>query len=245
MGLPVYPSGAIISEGKNTLELGRQYQANLERFGIDDAYLERFREAICQAEALPDDQYHKIQIRSATSHKNELRDECIDYAIEFRNRIELGFGRTSPQYRVFPGEQLKKAKSSDGIMMDLMENILRLSDDYREALEPFGLTRAVIREGEELLQEFREADLDQELKKVERPAATVERDEAFQLVYDMTNAIRATGRLVFKNSPVEYNLFRSPWGRYRRGSSDVSPEAEALEDQEVFEEEEEHEESAA
>ena len=99
----------------------------------------------------------------------------------------------------------------------LMETVVRLSEQYREKLEPHGLTDAVLQHSKDLLQELRDATAVQELKKVERPSATIERVEAHQLVYDMINEIRECGRRVFKDQPEIYRLFKSPWGKYRSG----------------------------
>jgi len=224
MGLPIYPASAITTEGKNALELGRRFRDDLEKFGIDDAFLADLEATIREAVALPDDQFVRIDLRSATDAKDDIRDECIEYVLDFRTRLDLGFGRASHEYARFPNDQLDEAKHDDGVMMDLMETIIRLSEKHQKALARVGLTPAVIQEGKDLLQDFQDADADQEIKKVERPATTVERHDAHQRVYDLSNVVLKAGRRVFKDNPTIYKLFRSPWTKYRRKPAPVEAE---------------------
>jgi len=217
MQMPIYPASVIITEGKITTELGRRHQEDLETFGIDDDYLTEFEDAVEEAEALPDDEYVVIQQKGSTRHKNVVLADCVDDVEDFRTRLGKGFGKDSHEYGSFPHSMLRRARKSESVMMELMETVVRLSEEYQEKLKPHGLTDAVLQNRKNLLKELQAADTVQEIKKVERPSATIERVEAHQLVYDLVNEVRECGRRVFKDQPEIYRLFKSPWGKYRSG----------------------------
>jgi len=218
MRYPIYPSSAIITHGKNTKELGRRYPDKLKKFGIDDDYLTRFENDIDEAEALPEDRYKVVQVTTSTELKDEMLDDCADYIRDFLTRAEMAYGKDSPLARLFTGKEINSANSKEAMMMEMMETVIRLSEEHQEKLEPHGLTLAVLQEGKDLLEELQQADAKQELRKLERPSATVERVKAYQIVYDTTNEILKAGRRVFKDQPEIYRLFRSPWGQYRRSN---------------------------
>ena len=74
-----------------------------------------------------------------------------------------------------------------------------------------GQTPAILAEGSVLLGQLRLADNDQELKKVYKKKATQLRHEEFNNLYDTVNKINKVGRTIYKNDPVNYVLFESPW----------------------------------
>lgn len=232
MRYPIYPSSAIITHAKNTRELGRRYRGKLKKFGINDDYLTRFENDIDDAEALPEDEYKLVQVTTSTEYKDEVLDDCAEYVRDFIMRAEMAYGKNSELARLFTGKEINRASRSEGMMMEMMETVIRLSEEHQEKLEPHGLTPAVLQEGKDLLEELQQADAVQELKKIERPSATVKRVKAYQLVYDTTNEILKAGRRVFKKQPEIYRLFRSPWGQYRRGnkSTDGGGESDTTDD---------------
>lgn len=119
-----------------------------------------------------------IEQTGSTSYKNDVLADCVDDVKDFYVRLGKGFGKESHEYRSFPYDMLAEARYSEAVMMELMETVVRLSEEYQEKLKPHGLTDEVLQNSKDLLQELRDADAEQEVIKMDRPSITAERIEA-------------------------------------------------------------------
>jgi hypothetical protein len=140
-----------------------------------------------------------------------VKDDCLVWARKLQTRIELAFGKKSPEAASFPASDLREAHGSEKATMNLMETLTKVSDKYQIQLAPFGQTPEVLAQGLELLNQLRSADTAQEIKKEEKTTATKERNEKFLVLYETVNKINKVGRLVFKDDPIKRALFDSKW----------------------------------
>ena len=89
--------------------------------------------------------------------------------------------------------------------------MISLADKYQSELASYGQTEELRLRGATLLQNLRETDASQEVKKVEKKMATQERHQICQSIYDNVNRLNKIGRMVFENDPVHFALFESRW----------------------------------
>ena len=213
MNRPPFSEETILSVAKTTLSIARNNAAALAGFGITEDYLNEFESKIQAAEALPGETRNRIDLRAHTSDKNQALASCYRWGLDLRMRLEMAFGKTSSQYKSFPGKQFDLAQRSENAMMAVIEVLLALADKYKTELASFGQTPQFFTEGEQYLAELRAKDTVQELQKETKQQATQERYVQFQELYNRVNKINRVGRLVFKNDPIRMALFESKWPR--------------------------------
>lgn len=211
MDRPGYSEETILSVSKTTLNNAKNHLPALGEFGITEATLQQFEKDTQTAEALPREAFNRIELKSRTRTKNEVKDDCLVWARKLQTRIELAFGKKSPEANSFPTSDFRAAQSSEKATMNMMETLTKVSDKYQIQLAPFGQTPEVLAQGLELLNQLRSADTAQEIKKEEKTTATKERNEKFLVLYETVNKINKVGRLVFKDDPIKRALFDSKW----------------------------------
>jgi hypothetical protein len=224
MDRPGFSEETILSVSKTTLNNARNHLKAFNEFGISEGTLHQFEKDIQTAEALPREAFNRIELKSRTQIKNEVKDACLVWAKKLQTRIELAFGKKSPEANSFPTSDFRAAQSSEKATMNMMETLTKVSDKYQIQLAPHGQTPEVLAQGLELLNQLRSADTAQEIKKEERTTSTKERNEKFLLLYETVNKINKVGRLVFKDDPIKRALFESKWPTQSTGKK---TEAEA------------------
>jgi len=154
--------------------------------------------------------------------RSELFYRLIVGAKKLQTRIELAFGKKSPEATSLPIKDFRAAQSGEKAAMSLMETLVKVAEKYQTQLAPYGQTPEVLAQGLELLNQLRSADTAQEIKKEERTTSTKERNEKFRLLYETVNKINKVGRLVFKDEPIKRALFESKWPA--PGTKKIEPE---------------------
>ncbi|NQT26665.1 hypothetical protein HQ585_15020 [candidate division KSB1 bacterium] len=211
MERPRFSEETILSVSKTTLANGRSTFAALSDFGVTEETLNTFEAKIQSAEALPFETQNRIELRGLTGHKDEELDACHLWGRKLRLRLQMAFGRGSSQAGSFPSKEFKNAENSENTMMSVMKVLIDLADKYKIELAGFGQTPEILAEGNECLNQLKEADASQENKKDNKKQSTQERYQQFKVLYDTIIRINRVGRLVFENDPVHLALFESKW----------------------------------
>lgn len=211
MALLQFSESIILTNSKTTHRNALENQSALSVFGITVESLNQFGTKIQTAEALPNETAQRIELRGLTVDKDEAMDNCIDWGRNLRIRLQLAFGKNSPEAISFPSEQFRAARSSENIMMPVMEILITQAEKYQVELSAFGQTPEELAAGQICLDQLRSADAAQELQKDTKRSATQERYAIFSELYETTNKINRIGRAVFENDPIKYELFKSKW----------------------------------
>jgi len=206
-----YSEETILTVSKTTLNNARNHLPALGEMGITETTLQQFDKDIQTAEAQPREAFNRIELKSRTQIKNEMKGDCLIWARKLQTRIELAFEKKSPEATSLPIKDFRAAQSSEKATMNLMETLVKVAEKYQTQLAPHGQTPEVLAQGLELLNQLRSADTAQEIKKEEKTTATKERNEKFLLLYETVNKINKVGRLVFKDDPIKRALFESKW----------------------------------
>ena len=214
MGLK-YPSEYILAESKLAHDKAEADQADLEILGVTDAWLSQYQQEIDTAEAMPDHRGRQTQQVELTQDKDEDLEACYHWGLSLQERIRFLHGTGSPLHKRFPTAALHDAHNSERKMMPLMETLIEIAIELEGGLTEDGEPPELAADGIELLAALRASDHDQETKRVDNLAATQERTEAFQNLYDKVNRINRAGRVVFKGNPAKLARYRSPWYKYR------------------------------
>ncbi len=226
MPRPKYSEEVILYVAKVAQEIATEFQSDLAIYGITPEWLEAFAGKIAAAEALPDEDMERVELRWLTQSKNEHLEACYWWGVRIRDRLEMRFGRDSEAFESFPAERFRQARKSERLMTRVMENLLQITERYRQELSGYGLTDAELEEGATLLEHLKAAEVTQEEGKVQKQAATQERYAVFQALYDDVNWIYKAGRRVFRGKPELAAYFRTPWPRYYSGTPDVAEDAD-------------------
>ncbi len=213
-----FPEEKVLSISKTTLAVARENITELEKFGINEAFLNTFEAEINEAEALFDENKEKHDLKILTQTKNEALEACYQWNNNVKLRIELAFGNSSKEYVSFPSKLLAAARSSEQRMMPVMESVISIATKAASSLSAFGQTPEILNEGNLLLEKLRHADNVQELKKIHKKEATQIRRKIFNASYAKVNTINKVGRNIFKDRPEKYVLFESPWGSHSNNS---------------------------
>ena len=214
-----YPEEKILSVSKTTSSIAEENAAALLKFGIDPVFLAAFALAIVETEALFDENKERYDLKILTAIKNEILERCYTWCREVYVRIEMAFGKDSKEVLSFPSKILTAAYDSEKRMSPVMETIISIAIEHETILANFGQDAVILAEGTTLLNELREADKNQQHKKVHKKEATQIRHIYFNRLVDYVNNVNKIGRIVFKNDPAKYVLFESPWGSH--SGSDV------------------------
>lgn len=214
MGLS-YSSEDILAEAKLAHDQASEDQEPLEVLGVTEGWLQQYQQEIAAAEALPDHRGRQLQQVELTADKDDQLEACYHWGQQLQGRIQFLHGTRSEIYQRFPTRELNQAEGSERKMMPLMETLIRLAIDLDGGLDDDGEPPPFAADGIEMLAALRASDHVQEGKKVDNLAATQERTEAFQNLYDKVNRIKKAGRTIFKGDPVKLARYRSPWYKYR------------------------------
>ena len=211
MNRPRFSEETILSVSKTSLTNARNNLMPLSDFGVTEEMLNQFDTDIQAAEALPGETQNRIELKDLTHDKEEALDSCYQWGRKLRVRLQLAFGKNSSQAKSFPSKDFQNAVNSENTMMTVMEVLINLADKYKTELATFGQTPEILAQGNEFLNNLREADSVQEVKKDEKKQATQDRYQQFKNLYDTVIKINRVGRLVFENDPVHLALFESKW----------------------------------
>ena len=102
MNGPRFSEETILTVARTTLSNGRGQVAALAEFGFSEEMLTQFETDIQTAEVLPDETRNRIELRDLTQSKEEALDACFQWGRKLRTRLQLAFGRTSPQAKSSP-----------------------------------------------------------------------------------------------------------------------------------------------
>jgi len=122
----------------------------------------------------------------------------------------MAFGKQSVAEQSFPTKDLRRGKTNEIVMLGIFEMLLELAEKHQAALVVFGQTSEHLTQGKELYQQLRQANESQELKKKEKLAATKTRRQKFTALQETIKRIQKAGRIVFKNDPANWVLFKNP-----------------------------------
>ena len=209
-----YPEEKILSISKTTLTIAQDHEAELSKFGINAVFLAAFALAIVETEGLFDENKERYELKILTAIKNEALDRCYLWCRDVYVRIKLAFEKDSKEVQSFPSKILADADDSEKNMSPVMETIIVIATEHETVLANFGQDAAMLAEGTSLLNELREADKNQQHKKVSKKEATQIRHKMFNNLVTYVNKINKVGRIVFKDDLTKYVLFESPWGSH-------------------------------
>lgn len=204
----------IITSSRLALVHVRAHASVFQAFGFDEAHLNTFEGKVNDAAALAGNMQNTIDLMLLTSTKDQMLEACFEWGRTLRLRMELAFGKSSVEMRAFPSKAFQNARHSEAAMMPVMEVMLRLVTQHQTVLTAKGQPASTAADGAALLQQLREADLQQETKKGAKKSATEERHFKFTELYDEVNRICRIGKLAFQNEPAIAVLFESPWPRH-------------------------------
>lgn len=213
MAKPRFQAPVIIPVAKTTLGNARAHVAELSDYGVNAGMLDSFESQIQTVDALPGNAVQQLIVKNSTKAKRSVLHSCYYWGRGVRLRMVWAYGRRSPEVETFPTAQLHKAKESEVKMMPVMEMIIQLATDHHEQLAAFGQTDAIRDQGPELLNQLKQADQVQELKKDGKLSATQERYKQLENIYNLVNNINMVGQFVFANDPAKRRLFESKWPR--------------------------------
>jgi hypothetical protein len=211
MNRPAFSEETILSVARTTLANARANLTALAEFGVTAATLDQFGAAIQTAEALSRETQQRIELKDLTQTKEDAMDACYQWGRKLRLRLQLAFGKSSAEARLFPAKDFQNAVNSEHAMMAVMDVLIDLADKYKTELAAFGQTPELLAQGRDLLNDLRTADSAQELKKDTKKQSTQDRYQQFKNLYDTVNRINRIGRLVFENDPATLTLFETKW----------------------------------
>lgn len=220
MAKVVHPEEVVIAVARLTLNNARLHVDSLAKFGFTDETLQQFDRAITECEALPREVKQKEIVKESTRNKNLILSASYEWCRDLQSRLEIVFGKKSAEYNSFPTKEFRKAEKNETVMLGIFEMVIGLSEKYQTELTRAGQTPEIIQAGKDLYQRLREANVVQEMKKSEKHTATLERQQKFADIYDMTNKINKIGRQVFKNNPTIRALFESKWPKKQKGGEE-------------------------
>ncbi len=169
MAAPRFSETTIISVSKTTLVNGRKTVDGLSVFGIDEVYVTAFESNISTAESMPTETGNRITLSGLTRSIDDVLDSCELWGKNLRTRLEIAFGRKSAELKSFPAKEFSKTGSSENAMMAVMKTLNDLASKHNDALTAAaGQTPEILVQGADLLESLREADLVQEVNKVEK-----------------------------------------------------------------------------
>ncbi len=227
MARTVYPDEVIISVARLTLNNARLHLEALSKFGFTAEVLQQFDLDITECEALPREGTQKEKVKESTRNKNHVLGTSYEWCRDLQSRLEIVFGKKSPEYDAFPNKEFRKSEKSEIVLLSIFERIIGLSEKYQSALVKAGQTPEIIQTGKDLYQQLRQVNLAQEIKKSEKHTATLQRQQKFANIYEMTNKINKIGRQIFKNEPNIMQLFQSKWPKkYKKGGEETEKPAE-------------------
>ncbi|MFZ5515365.1 MAG: hypothetical protein ACOY90_01920 [Candidatus Zhuqueibacterota bacterium] len=211
MNRPRFSEETILSVSKTTLTSARNNLTALAEFGITNVMLDQFDAQIQAAEALSGETQNRVELGDLTNDKEEALDACYQWGRKLRVRLQLAFGKNSSQASSFPSKDFQNAVNSENIMMTVMEVLISLAEKYKAELANFGQTPEILAQGSEFLNNLRQTDSVQEVKKDVKRQATQDRYQQFKNLYDTIIKINRVGRILFENDPVHLALFESKW----------------------------------
>jgi hypothetical protein len=222
MAKPPFSEEVIIEKAWTTVKNAGPVTDALSTFGITKEMLTAFKKEIEAAEALPREIENRAQLKVKTRNKNAVLDSCINWSTHVKKRLEMAFGKKSPEALSFPTKQMREARTSETVMLGIFEMILGLTENYQDQLAPFGQTPEFVSEGKALYEKLRDANEAQEFKKKQNELATKSRQETFDAIYKTVNRINEAGRIVFRDDPVKSLLFKSPWPSRKGAGNDTN-----------------------
>lgn len=211
MNRPRFSEEIILSVAKTSLTNARNNLTALSDFGVTEDMLNQFDTDIQAAEVLAGETQNRIELSDLTHDKEDALDSCYQWGRKLRLRLQLAYGRDSAEAKSFPSKDFQNAINSENKMMTVMKVLISLSDKYKTDLAKFGQTPEILAQGSEFLENLREADSTQELRKDEKKQATRDRYQQFKNLYATIIKINRIGRLVFENDPAHLALFESKW----------------------------------
>jgi hypothetical protein len=213
----IYSEEVVIGVARVTLNNAHLQVDALSKFGFTNESLQLFDQKITECEALPREVEQKEIVKESTRNKNHILETAVAWCRDFLSRLEIVFGKKSPEYNTFPAKEFRKAESREIVLLGIFEMIIGLSEKYQPELAKAGQTLEIIQSGKDLYQQLREANVAQEIKKSEKHTATLDRQQKFADIYDMTNKINKIGRQIFRNDFKIRDLFESKWPKKQKG----------------------------
>ncbi len=211
MKRPHYQESVILERADYFLNCAREDQSDLSRFGIDVGYLDALQAKKEYAETLPDWEGQLMELNDETGKKNNALAECVEWGKDFRAKLEIRYGKNSPEYRKFPTSSFNRADSSERRMIRVMQNLLKLARGLQSDMTGFGTTEEFLNQGQSLLDSLRSANNAQEEQKGDSKVTTQERYGIFNGLIEDCNNIRTAGRRVYRDNPSKLARYDVKW----------------------------------
>jgi len=215
----------ILSTALITHQNATDNKASLQSFGINDALLDEFHQKIVQAQAMPKEEQKRVELNEITATKNQSLENCYNWGKQLKLRVELAFGKKSPQATAFTTAKFASAKKSESQMLVTMLALLELAQNHNESLANFGQTPEFIQEGTEFLESLKSIDKLQEQTKSSKQSVSEERHILFNELYETINKINKVGRMVFADDGAKLVLFKSNWPISKKTAPPITQQA--------------------
>ncbi|HKJ69578.1 MAG TPA: hypothetical protein VKA68_16600 [bacterium] len=207
-----YSEGIILQVTRRLLDHAREFFTDLkQKAGFTKARLKEIEARHEKTQNLRSAEAGKIILKRKTARKDDALARNYAYGQRVRKRLKLAYGKNSPEFRSFPSKELTAARTDEKAMMSVMELILDIVQEYKEALMKRGMTAEMIELGPQLLKTLRASDADQEKQKADNTAETAKRNKYLVDLYQAANEISDCGVLAFPDDPEIRKLFENPW----------------------------------
>ena len=210
------PEELILTNALITLQAATDNQPALEAYGITTAIINEFSAKITQAQTIEKEEEKMAELNQITSQKNTKLKDCTNWGEQLKLRVDLAFGKKSPEAKVFVTSKFTSAKRSENQMMNTLPALLELAQNKSDTLAGYGQTPEFIQTGEDLLQSLIKIDQIQEQTKAEKRSLSKERHSLFNQLYETINKINKVGQMVFAADSAKLELFRSNWPKRKK-----------------------------
>lgn len=212
----------ILSTALTTHQNATENKASLSSFGINDALLDEFQQKIVKAQAMPKEEQKRVELNDITAAKNQTLENCYNWGKQLKLRVELAFGKKSPQAAAFTTVKFTEAKKSESQMLVTMQALIALAQTNNLQLTAFGQTEEFVQQGTDLLELLKTNDSLQESSKVTKRSISEERHILFNELYETINKINKVGQMVFASDFAKLELFKVKWRTSKKNTPTVT-----------------------
>jgi hypothetical protein len=152
------------------------------------------------------------EMKSLTAAKNQALEACGEWGTQLRFRMELIFKDKTPKGMQFPNKEFTKNRNNESKMITMMPSLIAIAKEHQAQLKTVGQTPEIIKQGETLLTQLKQANEAQEQYKLKRSTVTSQRRTLFKELYDGVNYLNKMGQMVYGTDSAEGLQFRSHWG---------------------------------
>ncbi len=216
-----HSEGVILQVVRRLLDHAREFFTDLrQKAGFTKGRLKEIETLHEKTQNLRSAEAGKIILKKKTARKDDNLARSFTYGKKVKDRLELAYGKDSPEFQSFPSKALTAARKDEKAMMSVMELIVDIVQEYKDELMKRGMTEEMIELGPQLLQSLRESDADQEKQKADNKAETAKRNSYLVELYQAGNEISKCGVVAFPDDPEKRKLFENPWPSRTSSKSD-------------------------